>query len=300
MRKRLLIFLISGYMAGCSTARQNQAVSNPSFDKQGHRGARGLMPENTIPAMLKAIDMDVTTLEMDLGISMDRQVVVSHDPYFHENITTTPDGRTITKAEAARLLLFHMNYDSIRKYDVGLKPHPLYPGQEKIAVNKPLLSDLIEASENYSAKKSRRLFYNIEIKSNPANDGKKHPPVEEFVDLAMKVIKEKGIAERTTIQSFDPRALQVMNRKYPSLKTALLIEDDDKRTLDEQLTHLGFTPAIYSPHYSLVTAELIRKCHDKKMLVIPWTINDIKEMKRQKELGVDGIITDYPDLFKQL
>ena len=127
-----------------------------------------------------------------------------------------------------------------------------------------------------------------------------HPPIEEFVDLAMAVINEKGIARRTTIQSFDPRPLQVMQNKYPSIGTALLIEDDDKRTLDEQLMQLGFTPVIYSPHFSLVNAALVKQCKEKGIKIIPWTVNTIEEMKKQKALGVDGIISDYPNLFSQL
>jgi glycerophosphoryl diester phosphodiesterase len=300
MKRIFIIALISFYMTGCSTARQKPFPENPSFDRQGHRGARGLMPENTIPSMLKAIDLGVTTLEMDLVISKDRKVVVSHDPYFHENITTTPAGNTISKAEAATLLLYQMDYDSIRKYDVGLKPHPLYPRQQKIATYKPLLSELLEATESYASGKRRQMLYNIEIKSKPENDGKKHPVIEEFVDLVMQVINDKSIAGRANIQSFDPRALQVVQRKYPTMRTALLIEDNDKRPIQEQLDQLGFIPSIYSPHYSLVTPALIKFCHEKNMQVIPWTINDLEEIKRQIKMGVDGIITDYPDLFARL
>lgn len=299
MRSIIISTAAAMTMAGCS-ATKSPKVTLPDFDKQGHRGARGLMPENTIPAMLKAIDLDVTTLEMDLGISKDKQVVVSHDPNFNENITTTPEGKTLSKSEAAKLLLYGMPYDSIRKYDVGLKPHPIYPKQEKIAVYKPLLSELIDASEAHAKAKGKTMLYNIEIKSKPENDGKKHPPIEEFVDLAMQVVNGKGIAKRTTIQSFDPRALQVMHRKYPKVVTSLLIEDDDKRSLDVQLTELGYTPEIYSPHFSLVTPELLQQCRERKMKVIPWTINDLETMKRLKAMGVDGIITDYPNLFQQL
>jgi glycerophosphoryl diester phosphodiesterase len=91
-----------------------------------------------------------------------------------------------------------------------------------------------------------------------------------------------------------------MHRKYPKVVTSLLIEDDDKRSLDEQLTQLGYVPEVYSPHFSLVTPELLKQCRDRKMKVIPWTINDLETMKRLKAMGVDGIITDYPNLFQQL
>jgi glycerophosphoryl diester phosphodiesterase len=242
----------------------------------------------------------VTTLEMDVVISKDRKVVVSHDVYFNENITTTPSGKFLTKAEAAQHLLYTMPYDSIQKYDVGLKPHPDFPKQQKLPAYKPLLSDLIDAAEAYAKQKGRTVTYNIEIKSKPENDGKKHPAIEEFVDLVINVIKEKGIHSRATVQSFDPRGLQLIHQKYPGTITSLLIEGFDKRSLDEQLLQLGFTPAVYSPHFSLVTPELVKQCHGKNMKVIPWTINSIDEMKKQVALVVDGIISDYPDLFSQL
>ena len=284
-------------LAACSGTK-NMAGSRPKgLDKQGHRGARGLMPENTIPAMLHALDLGVTTLEMDLVISKDEKVVVSHDVYFHHNITTGPDGRTYTKSEAEKLLLFDMPYDRIRKYDVGLKPHPDYPRQKKMAVHKPLLSDLLDATENY---KGQKPYYNIEIKSKKEGDGKKHPPIEQFVDLAMAVVRAKGIGPRTTMQSFDPRALQVLHRKYPGQTLSLLIEGNDGRTIQQQLEELGFIPQVYSPHYSLVTKELIAFCHGKNIRVIPWTVNKLDDMKRLVSLGVDGIISDYPDLFAQL
>lgn len=277
----------------------SSAISK-EFDKQGHRGCRGLMPENTIPAMLKAIDLGVTTLEMDVVISKDKKVIVSHDLYFNENITTTPEGKSLTKTEAAKRLIYTMTYDSIAKYDVGMKPYPAFPQQQKIAVHKPLLADLLDNCEAYAKEKGTTIRYNIEIKSKPGNDGIKHPPVEEYVDLAMTVINAKKIASQTTIQSFDTRALQAVHRKYPNVITALLIEGNDKRSLDVQLQQLGFTPSIYSPHFSLVTPSLLQQCHQREIKVIPWTVNTIEEIKKQKQMGVDGIISDYPDLFKQL
>jgi len=292
--------LIVFTFAACHTTKQTTTAMKNELDKEAHRGGRGLMPENTIPAMLHAIDLDVTTLEMDTHISRDGQVVVSHDPYFNENITTTPEGKSLTKEEAKQRLLYTMSYDSIAKYDVGLKPYPAFPRQQKIAVHKPLLSALIEATETHAKQKGKSVAYNIEIKSKQGGEGKLHPPVEEFVDRVMQVINEKGIASRTIIQSFDPRALQVMHKKYPQVATSLLIEANEKRSLDEQLLQLGFTPSAYSPNSSLVTPALVRQCHDKNMKVIPWTVNDLSEMKRLKQMGVDGIISDYPNLFAEL
>lgn len=299
MKYYYILFFITMIFLSCATSKKSASVL-PSFDKEGHRGARGLMPENTIPAMLKAVDLGVTTLEMDLQISKDKKVVVSHDPNFNANITTTPDGKFLSKEEAKNLLLYNLNYDEIKKYDVGLKPHPDFPRQQKIAVYKPLLADLLDATEKYTKDKGINILYNIEIKSNAKNDGKNHPPVEEFVDLAMAVINQKGVASRTVIQSFDPRALVVMHRKYPNVATSLLIEAFDKRSLDDQLKEIGYTPTVYSPNHMLVTKQLVNECHQKNIKVVPWTINDLQRMKTLIAMGVDGIITDYPDLFGQL
>lgn len=286
-------------LLSCTTPK-SISINLPAFDKEGHRGARGLMPENTIPAMLKGIDLGVTTLEMDLQITKDKKVIVSHDPNFNANITTTPDGKFLSKDESKSLLLYKMNYDEIKRYDVGLKPHPDFPSQQKIALHKPLLSDLLDATEKYAKEKGIHILYNIEIKSNAKNDGINHPPVEEFVDLAMAVINQKAINNRTIIQSFDPRALVVMHRKYPLVATSLLIEGFDKRNFGEQLKEIGFTPTVYSPSHMLVTKQLVDACHQKGMKVVPWTVNDLQRMKELIALGVDGIITDYPDLFSQL
>jgi glycerophosphoryl diester phosphodiesterase len=227
-------------------------------------------------------------------------VLASHDPYFNENITTTPEGTYLTKAEAAKRLLYTMPYDSIKKYDVGLKPYPAFPHQKKVAAYKPLLAELLDATEAYAKQKGKAMYYNIEIKSKSGGDGIKHPPVAEYVDLVMNVIKQKGVENRVTIQSFDLRSLQVLHKKYTNNINTLLIEGNDKRSLNEQINELGFTPSVYSPNEALVTPDLIKQCHQQNITVIPWTVNSLEEIKRLKQMGVDGVISDYPDLFAQL
>ena len=299
----VIVLLSSLFLYACDASKhsaQTETASGsfPQFGKEGHRGSRGLMPENTIPAMLRAIDLGVTTLEMDVVISKDKKVVVSHDPYFNADITTTPEGTYLTKQEGSKRLLYTMTYDSIRKYDVGLKPHPGFPRQQKLAAYKPLLSELVNKTEAFTKEKGvASLWYNIETKSKVGGDGKSHPAPEEFVDLLVKEITKAGIASRTVIQSFDIRTLHVVKKKYPQFKTSLLIEPTDKRSLEEQLKELGFNPFIYSPNYILVTPERVKECHEKGIKVIPWTLNSKEEMEKAKAAGVDGIISDYPDLF---
>lgn len=289
-----LLFVI-GFVVACHVVKKNDPVN---FDKQGHRGARGLMPENTVPAMYKALDLGVTTLEMDVVITRDRQVILSHEPFFSHEITTTEFNDSVSVSQEKGLNIFKMTYEETRRFDVGLKPHRRFPNQEKIAVNKPLLSELIDSVENYCRQKGLVLpQYNVETKSTPFTDNIFHPTPAEFVELVIGVIKTKGIEKRTIIQSFDFRTLQYLHGKYPEIRTAALIEDYDKRTFENHLQILGFEPSIYSPHYSLVNEELVKKCHGRNVKVIPWTVNDKSSIDRLRALGVDGIITDYPNLF---
>jgi glycerophosphoryl diester phosphodiesterase len=307
MIQRIIYTLVAGcltMMTACYSSKNTQTtkpgMALPAFNKEGHRGTRGLMPENTIPAMYKAIDHNVNTVEVDVVYSKDRKVVISHDVYFHPDITLSPEGKELDRKEAPKMLLYEMDYDSIKKYDVGLKYFPEFPRQQKVRAYKPLLSELIDSTKQYAAGKGKSVLFNIELKTNRANDGKKHPPVEEFVDGVMKVIMDKKIEKECYLQSFDFRPLQIIHAKYPHMVTAVLISGTEKRTLEQQLSELGYTPEIYSPHYSLVTTALISDCHKRGIKVIPWTVNTVEEMRKLRDMGVDGIITDYPDYFSQL
>jgi glycerophosphoryl diester phosphodiesterase len=285
-------------LGACMLPKSKSVRVQPFFDKQGHRGCRGLLPENTIPGMLKAIDLGVTTLEMDAVITADSQVILSHEPFFNHEITTRQDGSSITEAEEQSLNLFKMTYAETNRFDVGLKPHNRFPKQQKQAATKPLLTEVIDSAEAYLKQKNLPpVGYNIETKCKQETDNLFHPEPETFVRLLMAIIQSKEIQDRTIIQSFDIRTLQVVHRQYPGTKTALLIEDYDKHTFAEQLAQLGFTPTIYSPHYSLVNTALVQQCKTAGVQLIPWTVNEREEITRLKEMGVDGIITDYPNLF---
>ncbi len=273
------------------------------FDLEGHRGCRGIMPENTIPAMIKAIELNVNTLEMDVIISADnlpagqaRKVVVSHEPYFNHEITTLPSGDTIDEKNEWSYNIYQMTYDSIKSYDVGLKPHPRFPEQKKMKVVKPLLADLIDSVEDYcTATYHPKVKYNIEIKSLDSTDNIYHPAPEEYADLVMQIIFEKKISSRVIIQSFDVRSLKIMRQKYPSIKLSFLVDVGSSIPLKNFKKLLGFKPNIISPDYSLLTQEIVDTLHQRGVSVIPWTVDDITSAKKLYEMGVDGIITDYPD-----
>jgi glycerophosphoryl diester phosphodiesterase len=224
--------------------------------------------------------------------------LLSHEPFFNHEITTKPDGSFIEEKGEKHYNIFNMTFAETEKYDVGLKPHPRFKQQKKMAVNKPSLAAMFDAVKAYMQTNSRPFpYFNIETKSTPLTDNMYHPAPAAFVDGLMKVIKEKQMEPWVMIQSFDIRTLQYLHKNYPAVPTALLIEDYDKRSLEDQLNQLGFTPNVYSPHYSLVTKELLEKCHAQKIKVIPWTVNEQKQIEALKAMGVDGIISDYPDLF---
>lgn len=297
IQQKLFFVLFVGLLVACSAGNQHKSISN--FDEQAHRGGRGLMPENTIASEKNAINYGCT-LEMDLEMSKDRKIVVSHDAYFDSDFCLTPEGDTMTKEDGLSRLIFNMDYDSVAKYDVGLKPYPAFPLQKKIHAIKPLLSVLIDSVEDYARQKNFVNHYNIEIKSDPQFDGKFYSTLQEYVDSAMKIIIEKGIAPRTMMQSFDVRALNLIHQKYPEIKTSFLVEASDKKTAKGYINELGYKPEIFSPEFSLVTPELVKAFHQQNVLVIPWTPDTLKEIQRLKDMGVDGVITDYPNLFAKL
>ncbi|TPE46433.1 glycerophosphodiester phosphodiesterase [Pontibacter mangrovi] len=276
-----------------------QTAPLPDFDLEGHRGARGLMPENTVPAMLLALELGVTTLEMDAHISQDGQVLLSHDPYINPAHELLPEGAELKKSDAGKYVLYQMPYSQIRTFDVGSKFYKKFPEQQRMKASKPLLSEVIDTVQAYIREHAvPQVFYNIETKSTPEGDGKYHPAPEAFVDKLMAVIDTKQIRPYVIIQSFDVRTLQVLHQKYPDVKTSLLVEN--LKGLKRNLTELGFTPTIYSPYYKVVTPALVEAAHAQGIKVIPWTVNRLKEMRRLKSLGVDGLISDYPNLYPSL
>jgi glycerophosphoryl diester phosphodiesterase len=296
----IFFIVVSSLLTSYCSFSQITTSSKMAIDFQAHRGGRGLMPENTIPAMLSVMDNQlVITLEMDLAITKDKQVVVSHDPILNPIITTKPDGSFIKANEFNDNIIYQMNYPQLQKFDVGLKPHPGFPQQKKLPVNIPTLSDLIDSVEIKGTRLGRKMNYNIEIKSVDGKDIVEHPAPNEFVDLVVNLIKQKNVVERTSIQSFDLRPLKVLHQKYPNVQTAYLVEGPSTGNVQLKLEQLGFTPTIYSPEFKYVTRETIEYCHAHKIKIIPWTVNTKLEIDALIALGVDGLITDYPNLLEK-
>ena len=298
----LMFIFMTTFLVHCAPEAHDQVSMEhfPAFYKEGHRGTRGLMPENTIPSMKKAIEDGANVIEVDIQISQDKKVLVAHDPYINRQFSFLPDGGEIPEQDAHKYLLYQMPYDSIRKFDVGSKEHPGFPDQKKIRTYIPLLGELIDSVEQFTADKGfSPVIYNIEIKSAPEKDGVYQPAPSELIGLVMEIVNARDIDNRFYLQSFDIRQIQEVHRRYPRVATGFLTGNREA-TFEENLKNIGFTPQIYSPHYKLATRELVEKCHAAGMKFIPWTVNTLEEMKALKVLGVDGIITDYPNLLNGL
>lgn len=302
---RVILVLLSMLMTQSLLAQSAHTRSGGRYDLQGHRGCRGLMPENTIPAFLKALELGVNTLELDVVISQDGQVVVSHEPYFNAEFSIKPDGTPVTKSEQKNLVLYKMPYAEIRRYDVGSNGNPRFPEQQKQKVYKPLLSEVIVAAEAYRKEKNLPAFgYNIELKSEESEYDQSQPRPANFCRLVNAVLTEADVpVARITIQSFDFAILQEWHQQATAKKTlpvrlAALVENI--RGVDHNLKKLGFKPAIYSPNYQLIGRDSVDKLHQQGIQVIPWTVNNVADMRRMLDFGVDGLITDYPDRAKEL
>lgn len=266
----------------------------PLFDWQGHRGARGARPENTLPAFRYALDRGVTTLELDLAVSADGHLVVSHEPWMNAAICLDPQGRRIPELEERRHNLYRMTLDTIQSYDCGSLRNPRFPEQQPERAYKPTFREVVEVSDDHARASERELpFYNIEIKSAPEMDGTFTPEVETFVTLVLAEVKKLDLADRTTVQSFDERVIVELNRQRTPTSIAYLTENPvDLAAKTEQF---DFVPEIWSPYYPTVNAVSVAEARKLGMRVIPWTVNDPAVMMELKSIGVDGMITDYPD-----
>ncbi|HAD11448.1 MAG TPA: glycerophosphodiester phosphodiesterase, partial [Saprospirales bacterium] len=277
-------------------ALETRPVKVPKgFDWQGHRGCRGLLPENSLPAFLKALEFKpVTTLELDLAVSKDHQLIVSHEPWFNPVICQKANGAEVSSKTLESTLLYTLTASEIQAYDCGSMGNSRFPEQAKLQTYKPVLRDVVLAAKAIRPD----IRWNIEIKSNPDWDGVRHPRIDSFVQLVVSEIRSLGIEKQVTVQSFDVRALKELHRQAPDLTLAFLIENVN--SLESNLARLDFKPAIYSPYYLLVNKSLVRKCRANNMKLIPWTVNDVKSMRRLIRLGVDGIITDYPNFIEKV
>lgn len=284
--KARTLFILSLLISLSSFAQQDTTI-------YAHRGFRGLMPENTIPAMLNALRHGADVLEMDIAFSSDKQAIVSHDPWMDSLITLDPEGRPIARGKG--LPLYKMPYREIKRYDAGSKQHNDFPAQQNFPAYIPRLVDLIDSVENYVEKHQwKKPWYSIETKTSKARDRVAQPEPEEFVRLLMQIIVEKGIEDRVIIQSFDERTLEIVNRDYPHVINMVNV---NKGTLEENMARFTFQPDFYAPVPALIDSKLVEKCRKLGIKLICGNVNDKKEVDRVLSLGVTGYCTDYPYSF---
>jgi len=291
-----------------------------SLDLQGHRGARGLLPENTLPAFAHALSLGVGTLELDCAITKDGVVVVSHDPMLNPDITRGPDGKWLEQEGPP---IWHLTFGALKRYDVGrIKPGSAYgkrfPRQQSVDGTRiPRLADVFALARKAG---NAAVRFNIETKVSPLAPEQTSSP-EQFARALIAAIRAERMAGRVTIQSFDGRTLQIVQREAPEIPTVYLtarqnfmdnIQADKPESPWTASFHVsqfgGSIPrmikaaggAVWSPYYGEATRENVKEAQDLGLKVVVWTVNSATDMQRMIELGVDGIISDYPDLLREV
>ncbi|TGN19849.1 glycerophosphodiester phosphodiesterase [Leptospira idonii] len=287
-----------------SAAFQNQPLRS-ELDLQGHRGARGLKPENTWPAFEEAIKFKMITLELDTVLTKDKKIVIHHDSETNPVICQNQDGSPIQKKS-----LYELTLVELQTLDCGSKKNPSFPDQVPVPGTKLIsIEEFFQKVTEVEKKTKQSFLFNIETKF-PDDNSASDALVEEHTNLLVAAVEKAKAAERTTIQSFDLRTLPFVQKKNPKIRTSALFAPTYFQGF---LMTIGFGNGyrseilektkslkanIISPYFLYVTPKFVNKAHEDKIEVIPWTVNNEKEMKRLVECGVDGIISDYPNLLQ--
>jgi len=262
-----------------------------AFDLQGHRGARGHAPENTLAGFERALAIGVDTLELDVGVTRDGVVVIHHDRRLNPDVARGVDGKWV---RAPAPTIYSLSYAELARYDVGrIRPGSDYarrfPHQQPIdGARIPRLSDLWPIAP--------RVRFNIETKLVPEAPEETLPP-EPFARAVIAEVRRAGVAPRATIQSFDFRTLAVVQREAPEIRTAYLTSGQRGDDVVKRVHALQGT--IWSPNYQDLDPVALAAARGLGLKVIPWTVNEPADIARVLAMNVDGLITDYPDRVRQ-
>ena len=263
-----------------------------AFDLQGHRGARGLAPENTLDGFAAALAIGVTTLELDTGVTKDGVVVIHHDRRLNPDIARDPDGRWV---EAPAPLIHELTFEQLRRYDVGrLRPGSKngveFPEQQPVdGARVPRLAELFDLVQKSGDASVR---FNIETKISPQAPRETLAP-EPFALALIAEIRKAGMESRTSIQSFDWRTLKVVEREAPAIATVYLTGRRREGSQPRAVHAAG--GRIWSPNYQEMDSASVVEARALGLRVIPWTVNEPTAVERVLDLGLDGLITDFPD-----
>ena len=257
------------------------------MDVQGHRGTRGHLPENTLPAFERALEIGVDTLEMDCGITRDGVVVIHHDRRLNPDFARGADGKWVS---APAPTIFELTFQQLQQYDVGrLRPGSEYakrfPHQKPIDGTRiPKLVDLFLMTKNTEVR------FNIETKLLPTHPDETVGP-EPFARALYGEIRKAGMAKRAVIQSFDYRTLKIVEREAPEIETVYLTEAKD--AIPAKVHAAG--AKIWSPDLKAINPQVMAEAKKLGLRVVVWTANEPAEIDAMIKAGVDGIISDYPD-----
>jgi len=309
-----LCVLLSGAVMG-GQALGEQALA---FDIEAHRGGRALFPENTLVSFANALSMGVNTLELDIGVTRDGAIVVSHERGLNPDLARRPDGNYVAPPG---IPFVQLSLEEVRTYDVGqIRSGSAYaaqfPDQRAVPGTKiPTLKELFELVRRSGDKNVR---FNIETKIDPDHPEQSPDPAR-FVTLLLDLVRAEKFSDRVMVQSFDWRTLQLVQKLAPNIPTVYLTVQSGKSPTvsPDKATGwtAGFDPAahglsiprtikdaggaIWSPYFGDVTPALIAESHALGLKVVVWTVNKEADMARLIEIGVDGIISDHPDLLRQ-
>ncbi len=305
--KNLSLFLVSLFLIlqlnNCSSAEIKIKPIRSSLDLQGHRGARGLKPENTWPAFEEAIRFKMVTLELDTVLTKDKKVVIHHDSDTNPVICQNSDGTPIEKKSLYSLTLLEL-----QALDCGSKKNPAFPNQIPVPGTKLItIEEFFQKVSDAEKKAKQQFLFNIETKF-PDDGSASDVIVEEHTNLLISAIEKAKVVDRATIQSFDMRTIPNVQKKNPKIRTSALFAPTYFQGFMMTIglgngyresilkTSKDLKVNIISPYFLYVTPSFVESAHMDRMEVIPWTVNNVKEMKRLESCGVDGIISDYPDM----
>ena len=269
-----------------ATLGLHEQVSNPKIF--GHRGCRGILPENSIIGFQKAIELGADGIEFDVVVNKDKQIVISHAPYMEQKYCLLPDGRKIKREKEFNL--FQMTQMEIEKFDCGSKFHSNFPKQKKLKTHKPLLQEIfnkVDLSE---------VMILFEIKSEKRYYGKYQPHPIEYIDIILEEISNYPLRNNIVFMSFDANIINELHNRAPQYRLVYLTYTPFKsvKSCIKDLTNLPYAIGMYKP---TISKKEIKKAHELGIAVFAWTVNSHKDFEQLKRYEIDGIITDYPGAF---
>lgn len=259
-----------------------------------HRGDVAHFPENSIEGFISAVRKGADALELDVVLSADQKLVVSHEPYMAARYVLTPGGNPISKKDQLDHNLYKMGYDSIQAYDTGSKHNPKFPDQKKIKTYKPLLEEVIHCVDAFTKAQSLSpTTYLIEIKSKPGHYGLFQPEPALYAKRVLETLQDHRLSDRVIIKSFDPAFLNAFHALDPEIPISYLVSS---KGIKSNLARLDFRPDIYSPAFRTISnKKMVDSLHRLGITVLPWTVNRKRHIIKMLRYGVDGIITDFPE-----